>query len=70
MVGGLLKIRYTYTMDNDTNKKTCARCSKNDCAQCVEEDGKSFCCQTCCDEHKKEVAGQKKDEPVNVCRFC
>ena len=57
-------------MDNDTNKKTCARCSKKDCARCVEEDGKSFCCQSCCDEYKKEKGGQKKEEPVNVCRFC
>jgi len=66
-------------MDNDTNKKTCARCSKKDCAQCVEENGKSFCCQTCCGEYKKEK-GEKsarggsasggKEEPVNVCRFC
>ena len=67
-------------MDNDTNKKTCARCSKKDCERCVEEDGKSFCCQTCCGEYKKEKEGQKsakggsafggKEEPVNVCRFC
>ena len=57
-------------MDNDTNKKTCARCSKKDCAQCIEEDGKSFCCQTCCGEYKKEEEGQKKEEPANVCRFC
>ncbi len=57
-------------MDNDTNKKTCARCDKKDCAQCVQEDGKSFCCQACCDEYKKEKEGQKKEEPSNVCNFC
>ncbi len=57
-------------MDNDTNKKTCARCDKKDCAQCVQEDGKSFCCQACCDEYKKEKEGQKKEEPPNVCNFC
>ena len=56
-------------MDNDINKKTCAQCSKKDCAQCVGEDGKSFCCQVCCDEYKKEE-GEQKEEPVNVCRFC
>ena len=55
-------------MDNDTNKKICARCSKKDCAQCVEKAGKSFCCQVCCGEYKK--GKEKKEEPVNVCRFC
>lgn len=57
-------------MDNDTNKKTCERCSKKDCERCVEKDGKSFCCQTCCGEYQKEKEGHKKEEPVNVCRFC
>jgi hypothetical protein len=44
--------------------------------QCVEEDGKSFCCQVCCDEDKKGKEEKKKDEPAdiskdkNVCRFC
>src|SRR3989338_5430904 len=70
MVDCLLKISYTHTVDNDINKKICARCSKNDCAQCVEEDGKSFCCHTCCGEYKKEKEGEKKEEPVNICRFC
>lgn len=54
----------------DINKKSCARCNKNDCAQCVEEDGKNFCCQTCCDEYKKEKEGAQKEAPTNVCRFC
>lgn len=57
-------------MDNDINKNTCARCSKGDCAQCVEKDGKNFCCQVCCEEYKKGEIEQKKDEPINVCRFC
>ncbi len=55
-------------MDNDINKKTCVRCNKKDCESCVEEGDKSFCCQSCCDEHKK-VEG-RKEEPANVCRFC
>lgn len=66
----LLRMNYAYTMNNDTNKKACARCSKQDCAQCVEEDGKSFCCQVCREEYGKEKAEQKKDEAANVCRFC
>ncbi len=66
----LLEISYTYIMDNDTNKKNCAECSKEDCASCVEDGGKSFCCQTCCDESKKVKEGQKEKEPVNICRFC
>lgn len=54
----------------DTNKKSCARCNKEDCTQCVEKDGKNFCCQTCCDEYKKEKEGAQKEAPANVCRFC
>ncbi len=57
-------------MDSSTDKKTCVRCNKRDCAQCVEESGKSFCCQICCDEYKKRKDEQKKEEPVNVCNFC
>ncbi len=57
-------------MNNETEEKKCDRCSKDDCAQCVEEDGKSFCCKGCCDEDKKEKEDQKKEEPKNVCRFC
>ncbi len=59
-------------MNNETkeNKKICARCSKKDCVQCVEENDKSFCCQACCDEYKKEQVEQKKEETLNVCRFC
>ncbi len=64
-------IRYTYIMDDTSNKKTCSRCSKKDCEKCVEEKGNFFCCQVCCDEHEKEKAGlKKKEEPPNVCNFC
>ncbi len=48
------------------DKKKCDRCDKKDCEKCVEEGGKTFCCGACCQESKKE----KKEEPINVCRFC
>jgi len=56
-------------MNDDTNK-TCVRCSKDDCEKCVQKNGQNFCCQTCCDEYKKDAKAEKKEEPVNVCRFC
>jgi len=55
-------------MEQDTDKKVCASCLKEDCENCVEEGGKSFCCQRCCDNSKKEE--EKTEEQDNVCRFC
>ena len=51
------------------DKKICSGCGKKECAKCVEEGDKSFCCQTCCDEYKKEKE-ETKEETINVCRFC
>lgn len=50
-------------------KLTCDHCGKKDCANCVEMDGRNFCCAKCLEKCKaREKAGNKK--PVNVCRFC
>jgi len=53
-----------------TEIKTCEGCGKAECANCIEDGGKSFCCQHCCNDYKTANAGKEQPEPVNVCRFC
>lgn len=55
----------------DWIKKACQRCGKKELEKCLEEDGKTFCCQVCFGKFKKEEKGEKPvKKPVNICDFC
>ncbi|MFB6208143.1 MAG: hypothetical protein ABEJ69_02240 [Candidatus Nanohaloarchaea archaeon] len=50
------------------DSKTCYVCGKEvDSDKCIEEDGKTFCCEEC-KQHYEDV--EKPDEKEEICQFC